>query len=94
LPLLTDEEIAQAWEDCYGEKLPAEKGLVFGRTVRSRQQIADLRAIGAAGVWQDKPDKAGWWVISYKGVPLNIQLVKNPEHHAHRESEQWFFIKE
>jgi hypothetical protein len=35
--ILTDEQIAQAWEDCYGEPLPHKYGLVFGRTIRSRQ---------------------------------------------------------
>jgi hypothetical protein len=35
--ILTDEQVAQAWQDCYGEPLPEQYGLVFGRTVRSRQ---------------------------------------------------------
>ena len=43
--LLTDEEIKLAWYDCYGSNLPGEYGLLFGRTVRSRQ-LAKLQRAG------------------------------------------------
>lgn len=54
--ILSDEEIKQAWQDCYGEPLPQAYGLVFGRTVRSRQHAHD-KAIYAASIEQARKEE-------------------------------------
>lgn len=30
--------------------------------VAESQRDADLKALGTTGVWQDKPDRSGWWL--------------------------------
>ena len=55
--LLTDEDLNQAWWDCYGEELPAIHGLVFGRTVRSRQ-ILKLQLAGWGNLKEAQAENA------------------------------------
>ncbi len=55
--LLTDEDFNQAWWDCYGEELPAIHGLVFGRTVRSRQ-ILKLQLAGWGNLKEAQAENA------------------------------------
>jgi len=65
---------------------------------KQAQRDADLHAIGTAGVWQERPDRPGWWVRcnpteKTKDRVFHITDLAIKVCRFHK-NELWFFIPE
>ena len=103
LPLLTDEEIIEASKVnmFYPDgSVDLNKGFLTGRQqVAKAQRDADQKALGTTGVWQEKPDRQGWYARrkpNWNHMEV-IRLVKGkikPEDGVDTETYQWYPIPE